>query len=338
MKHFVRVAILVAVLTVLIGYGLDNLGYMPVLASVQGEAIDALFQKHVWAISFLFSLIMGFMLYSIVVFRRKPGEEGDGDHFEGNTSLEIVWTIVPLIIVLYFAYLGANALAETRRADPNAYNITVVGAQWSWRFDYTDYGFSSSELRLPVDRQALLMMTSVDVIHSFWVPEFRVKQDALPGEGMERELRVTPTEVGNYKVRCAELCGLEHAYMLADVIVMEVDDFEAWVAEQTGEPGGDPAERGAEISQQFGCLACHSTDGSESIGPSWAGLYESTETLSDGSTVVVDDDYLMQSILDPQAAIVAGYDKVIMPPIGASMTDDQIQAVIEFIESLSENE
>jgi len=105
MKHFVRVAVLVAILTVLVGYGLDNSGYMPALASVQGAFIDELFRKHVWVISFLFSLISGFMLYSIVIFRRKPGEEGDGDHFEGHTGLEIVWTIVPLGTVLYFAFL-----------------------------------------------------------------------------------------------------------------------------------------------------------------------------------------------------------------------------------------
>ena len=232
MKHFVRVGILTTILTVLIGSGLDNLGLMPVLASVQGAAIDALFRKHIWVISFLFSLIIGFMLYSFVVFRRKPGEEGDGDHFEGHTSLEIAWTIVPLGIVMYFSFLGASALAETRRADPNAYNITIVGSQWSWRFDYTDYDFSSTELRLPIDRQSLLTLTSTDVIHSFWVPEFRLKQDALPGEGMERELRITPTLLGDYKLRCAELCGLEHAYMVSDVIVMEVDDFEEWVMQQ----------------------------------------------------------------------------------------------------------
>ncbi|MBT3336294.1 MAG: cytochrome c oxidase subunit II [Anaerolineae bacterium] len=336
MKHFVRVAILVVVLTVLLGFGLDNMGYMPELASVQGAAIDDLFRKHVWVISFLFSLIMGFMLYSFVAFRKKPGDDGSGDHFEGNTSLEIVWTIVPLFIVLYFAYLGAEALAETRRADPNAYNITVVGSQWSWRFDYEDFGFSSTELRLPVDRQALLLLTSTDVIHSFWVPEFRLKQDALPGEGMERELRVTPTIVGDYKLRCAELCGLEHAYMLSDVIVMEVSDFEAWVAEQTEGPAGDGAERGEAWAQQFGCQACHSLDGSDRIGPTWLGLYESIETLVDGSTVVVDDAYLIESILDPQATIVEGYENVVMPPTGASMTEEQIQDIVEFIESLSE--
>ncbi|MBT3189838.1 MAG: cytochrome c oxidase subunit II [Anaerolineae bacterium] len=336
MKHFVRVGILTTILTVLIGSGLDNLGLMPVLASVQGAAIDALFRKHIWVISFLFSLIIGFMLYSFVVFRRKPGEEGDGDHFEGHTSLEIAWTIVPLGIVMYFSFLGASALAETRRADPNAYNITIVGSQWSWRFDYTDYDFSSTELRLPIDRQSLLTLTSTDVIHSFWVPEFRLKQDALPGEGMERELRITPTLLGDYKLRCAELCGLEHAYMVSDVIVMEVDDFEEWVEEQIGGPSGDAAARGEEWTKQFGCVACHSTDGAERIGPTWFGLYESEETLVDGSTITVDDDYLFESILDPQATIVEGYDTVIMPPTGESMTEEQILDIVEYIESLTE--
>jgi len=336
MKHFVRVAVLVAILTVLVGYGLDNSGYMPALASVQGAFIDELFRKHVWVISFLFSLISGFMLYSIVIFRRKPGEEGDGDHFEGHTGLEIVWTIVPLGTVLYFAFLGATALAETRRADPNAHNITVVGSQWSWRFDYEDYGFSSSELHLPVDQQSLLMLTSTDVIHSFWVPEFRVKQDALPGEGMERELRVTPTEVGTYALRCAELCGLEHAYMVSDVIVMEVSDFDAWVAEQLQGVLDDPVARGEVWYEQYGCLACHSTDGSDRIGPTWYGLYGSTEILTDGTTVEVDEEFLIESIVDPQAAVVEDYETVIMPPTGDAMTDEQIRDIVEFIKSLSE--
>ncbi len=336
MKHFIFVAILVAILTVVVGFGLDRLGLMPELASLQGAFIDQLFRMHIWVISFLFALIVGFMLYSIVVFRRKKGEEGDGDHFEGHMGLEIVWTIAPLAIVMYFAFLGSTALAETRRADPNAYTVTVVGQQWSWRFDYTDYGFSSDELRLPADRQTLLMLTSTDVIHSFWVPEFRVKQDALPGEGMERELRVTPTELGTYKLRCAELCGTQHAYMLADVIVMEPDEFDEWVEEQMKGPSDDPVERGAVWYQQFGCLACHSTDGAERAGPTWSGLYGKEELLADGTTITVDDDYLFESIRDPQAKIVEGFETVIMPPTGESMTNEQIQDVIEFIKNLGE--
>jgi cytochrome c oxidase subunit 2 len=336
MKHFIRVAILVAFLTVAVGFGLGAIGLMPELASLQGIPIDDLFDLHIWVISFLFALIVGFILYSIIVFRRKPGEEGDGDHFKGHTGLEIIWTILPLGTVLYFSFLGSTTLAETRRADPDAYNISVVGQQWTWRFDYTDYGFSSIELRLPVDRQALLELTSSDVIHSFWVPEFRVKQDALPGEGMERELRITPTETGTYKVRCAELCGLEHAYMVADVIVMEVEDFEDWLEDQLESRSDDPIERGAEWYQQFGCLACHSVDGSERAGPTWLNLIGSEETLTDGTIITVNDNYLVESILNPQAKIVQGYENVVMPPTGSNMNEQQIEDIIEFIKSLSE--
>ncbi|MBC8331826.1 MAG: cytochrome c oxidase subunit II [Anaerolineae bacterium] len=336
MKHFILVAVLVAILTVLVGFGLDTIGLMPELASLQGVFIDQLFRMHIWVISFLFALIIGFMLYSIIVFRRKEGEQGDGDHFEGHAGLEIAWTIVPLGIVMYFAFLGSTALAETRRADPNAYNITVTGQQWSWRFDYTDYGFSSDELRLPADRQTLLMLTSTDVIHSFWVPEFRVKQDALPGEGMERELRITPTELGRYKVRCAELCGTQHAYMLADVFVVEPEEFDEWAEEQLKGVSDDPVERGEVWFGQFGCTACHSIDGSDKVGPTWMGLYGKEEILADGATLIVDDAYLFESIREPQAKIVEGFETVIMPPTGASMSDQQIQDVIEFIKSLGE--
>lgn len=337
MKHFIRVALLVAVLTVIVGFGLQAVGLMPELASAQGIPIDELFNLHIWVISFLFALIIGFMLYSIIAFRRKPGEEGEGDHFVGNTGLEVVWTIVPLGIVLYFAFLGSTALADTRRADPQAIEVTVVGQQWSWRFDYEDYGFSSSELVLPVNKQALLLLVSNDVIHSFWVPEFRVKQDALPGEGMERELRLTPTELGNYKVRCAELCGLEHAYMLADVRVVSEDEFTAWVGEQLAGISDDPVVRGEKWYTQFGCLACHSVEGSKRAGPTWLDLYGAEETLTDGTLITVDEGYLIESILDPQAKILKGYENIVMPPTGQNMSEQQIQDLIEFIKSLESN-
>ncbi len=333
MKHFIRVAVLVVILTLVVGFGLQAIGLMPELASLQGEPIDRLFFMEIWVIAFLFALIVGFMLYSIIVFRRKPGEEGDGDHFEGHTGLEVVWTIVPLAIVLYFAFIGSAALAETRRADPQAIEIKVIGQQWAWRFEYEE-GFSSSELVLPVNQQALLVLSSNDVIHSFWVPEFRVKQDALPGKGMERELRVTPTELGSYTVRCAELCGLEHAYMNAPVKVVSADGYEAWVEQQLANISADPVERGEKWYQQFGCLACHSTDGSQKAGPTWLGIYGKEETLTTGETITVDEAYLIRSILEPQAEIVAGYENIVMPPTGQNMSERQIEDLIEFIKSL----
>lgn len=336
MKHFIRVTILVILITVSVGFGLQALGLMPPLASKQGESIDKLFYMEIWVIAFLFALIVGFLLYSIIVFRRKKGDESEGDHFDGHTGLEVVWTIVPLGIVLYFAFLGSSALAETRRVDPAAMDVTVVGQQWSWRFDYDDYGFSSTELVLPVSQQVLLTMISNDVIHSFWVPEFRVKQDVLPGKGMERELRITPTEIGDYKVRCAELCGLEHAYMLADVRVLSESGFQTWVDDQMASISNDPVVRGENWYQQYGCLACHSIDGSKRAGPTWLGIYGNEESLADGTSIIIDDDYLLESILDPGAKIVLGYENVVMPPTGKNMNEQQVQDVIEFIKSLSE--
>jgi cytochrome c oxidase subunit 2 len=334
MKHFVIVGVLVLILTVLLSMAVDSIAFLPVAASAQAKPIDHLFNLHFKLIAFLFSLIAVFMLYSVVVFRRRKGDTSDGDHFEGHTGLEIVWTIAPLAIVFYFAFIGAQALAETRSVDPQAIVVKVIGSQWSWRFEYPEYGITSSELRLPANRQVLLKLTSTDVIHSFWVPEFRVKQDAIPGDTMVKELRVTPTLIGDYKVRCAELCGRQHAYMESPVIVMEPAGFEAWVIRQTALPK-DPVERGARWAKQYACAACHSIDGSAVVGPTWKGLYGKQETLTDGTAVAVDDAYLIRSVIDPNAQVVQGFNPGIMPQtLGEQLTQDQINDVIAYIKSL----
>jgi len=333
MKHFIRVAVLVVIVSVAISMWLDSLPLLPVQASAQAVPIDNLFGLHFKMISFLFALIIVFMIYSIVVFRRKPGETGDGDHIEGHTGLEVVWTIIPLGIVLLFSYLGAQALADTRRVDPQAMEVRVIAQQWSWSFEYPDYNLVSTSLYLPVNRQVLLKLTSKDVIHSFWVPEFRVKQDALPGEQLVKELRITPTKSGSYKVRCAELCGTLHAYMESPVVVMAQADFDNWVKEQQQLPT-DPVERGKQWATQFGCVACHSADGSVVVGPTWKGLYGKQETMSDGTVVTVDDTYLTESIRKPGAKIVKGFNNIMPANVADQMTDDQIKAVIEYIKSL----
>ena len=161
--------------------------------------------------SFFFALIVVPIAYSLIVFRRKKGETGDGEHIEGNTKLEIAWTVLPLFVVFLFAYLGSVSLGNIRRVDSNAMVVKVTGIQWTWKFEYPDYGVISKELYLPVNKQVVLKMQSTDVIHSFWVPEFRFKQDVVPGR--VTEYRVTPILVGDYKVRCAELCGTSHSYM-----------------------------------------------------------------------------------------------------------------------------
>lgn len=332
MRHFVIVGILVIVAAVLTYMGLDAAGLMPVAASAQAGPIDWLWDLQIKAMSFLFALIVVPMLYSLVVFRRRKGETGEGEHFEGNTRLEIAWTIVPLIAVVAMAYIGAGNLAEIRRANPDAMVVKVTGIQWTWKFEY-DNGVVSDELHVPVGKQVLLKMTSTDVIHSFWVPEFRVKQDLLPGR--ITELRITPTVIGDYKVRCAELCGTSHAYMEKPVIISSQSDFDAWMGEQmviAAELAQTPEGRGQALAAANGCAACHTTDGSRLIGPTWAGLAGSQVELIDGTTVTADDDFLHESIKAPQATIVAGFEGQQMPVYGFS--DEQIADLIAYIKTL----
>jgi cytochrome c oxidase subunit 2 len=334
MKHLIIAGILVILVTALLIFGLGQVRLLPVDASAQAVPIDNLFNLEFKVIAFLFSLIVVMMLYSIIVFRRRKGDTTDAPHIEGNSRLEVLWTIAPLVTVIFFAYLGGESLAETQRKDPKALEINVIGSQWSWRFEYPDLGITSTDLILPVDKQVLLYLSSTDVIHSFWVPEFRVKQDALPGgEEFVRELRVTATLEGDYKLRCAELCGLRHAFMEAPVRVLSPANYDAWVAENSV-VSDDPVERGERLSQQFGCNACHSTDGSVVVGPSWKGVYGHEVTLQDGTTVLADEAYLEESIRDPGVKIVQGFANLMPPEVAQSMTDEQIQDVIEFIKSL----
>ncbi len=337
MKHFGVVGVLVVIVTAVVIFLLDAVGLMPIQASTQAIVIDKLFDLHVKVIAFLFALIVVFMLYSVVVFRRKPGETGDGAHFEGHHVAEISWTIAPLVIVLGFAAVGAQTLAETRQVDPQALVVKVTAMQWSWRFEYPDQQIASTKLVLPVNRQVLLQMTSQDVIHSFWVPEFRVKQDVLPGKDLVKEMRVTPNRVGDYKVRCAELCGTQHAYMESGVSVLESTDFDAWVTNEQAAlaAASSPEGRGQRWAQQFGCVACHSVDGSKLVGPSWKGIYGESVDLVAGGSVKIDDAYLTQSILDPNSQVVKGYNPNIMPPTyKQQLKDDQVADLIAYIKSL----
>lgn len=335
MRHLIIAGILVVVVTALLIVGLGQVQLLPEQASLQAVPIDNMFDLEFKVIAFLFALIVVFMVYSIVVFRRKPGDNTDAKHIEGNTRLEVVWTIIPLITVLAFAFMGSQALAETQRIDPRAVEVNVTGLQWSWSFEYPELGIVSDKLVLPVGKQALLHLSSADVIHSFWVPEFRVKQDALPGgDEFVRDLRITPSQIGEYKVRCAELCGRLHAYMENPVIVLSQADYDAWVAQETGLPE-DPVERGQRWYTSFGCNACHSIDSTAGVGPTWQGLFGTQRPLADGSTVTVDEAYITESILNTNAKIAEGFAPNLMPQnFGERMSEAQIQDVIEFIKSL----
>ena len=335
MRHYIIVGILVLVMSVLVYLGLDAIGILPESASAQAETIDWLFNLELIAIAFLFSLIVVPMIYSLIVFRRRKGEEGEGEHMEGNPKLEIAWTVIPLLMVVVLAYIGAWSLGDALAVDPDAMTVEVTAFQWNWKFYYPEYGITTTELYLPLDKQVLLEMESQDVIHSFWVPEFRLKQDIVPGQ--TTELRITPNELGDYVVRCAELCGTSHSYMNAPVVVVEQSDFDTWVDEQIALIPDDPgpnADRGELIAGQNGCQACHSIDGSSLVGPTWQNLYGAEVELDDGTVVIADDAFISESILEPNAKIVSGYPANAMPQY--TLSEAEIADIIEFIKSISQ--
>lgn len=351
MKHYITAGILTIILTLVIGFVLSVIGLMPVEASTQAVPIDQMIGLQVWMIAFLFSLISVFIVYSVVVFRARRSDAArsgaaiteasaaPGAHMKGSNGLEVAWTVVPLATVIFLSFLGARDLGQIRKADPAALEVKVTAFQWGWSYQYTDSGVITNRLVLPVNRQVRLLLSSRDVIHSFWVPEFRVKQDVLPGENLVKELRITPNRIGYYTVRCAEMCGLNHAGMEGLVMVTTQTGFDDWIAEMAktanANASANPAERGQALAQNTGCTGCHSIDGSKTVGPTWKGLAGAQVPLTDGSTVTSDDAYLHELIVDPDKKVPQGFAPGIMPKnYGSQLTDDQLKDIIEYIKTL----
>jgi cytochrome c oxidase subunit II len=238
-RHFIIAAALILVSTIALDFLLKAAMPLPMQASIEAFTIDALIGWHLTLIAFLFSLIVVFMLYAIVVFRKRDGDESEGEHFEGNTVLEIVWTVAPLIFVVVFSFYGITSLAEVTRAEPNEFEVTAVGLQWSWRFEYPN-GIVSPELVLPIEQRVNVTLHAQDVLHSFWIPEMRVKQDAVPGS--ETNIRFTPIATGDFKVRCAEMCGRSHYSMESPVRVLSQEEYDQWEAEQLAAQGIEVAQ------------------------------------------------------------------------------------------------
>ncbi len=331
-QHLLRALGLMVLLAAGLGYlvyvGFDV--FVPPLASQEGGRIDSLLRVHFFLIVAIFSLVVGFAVYAVFAFRRREGEEEAGLNIHGHPVLEISWTIVPLIIVLTLSAVSTRDFFQMRRAEYDMV-IRVTGRQFSWIFEYPEYGVTSNELVVPLGKRIRFELTSADVIHSFWVPEWRVKEDAVPG--MTTYAYVTPTQTGAFKLRCAELCGAAHAMMVAPVRVVEQAEFEAWIAEQ--QPPADPVALGERLVQQM-CMSCHSLDGSPSVGPTFLGMFGREERLTDGTTVVVDEAYIVESIREPNAKIVEGY-QPIMPAFGPdTLSDEEVQAIIAFLKTLGE--
>lgn len=225
-KHFAVVGVLVVLATLGVYWILDAVLQFPPAGALEAASIDALIQGHLWLIAFLFSLVVVFMVYALFVFRRRPGDDSEGEYFHGNTTLEIAWTVLPMILVIAFGYWATVDLIALTSPKDNEIIVNAEGYQWGWNFSLPNSDQIAQELVLPVGQPIRMDMTSKDVVHSFWVPEFRVKQDLVPGR--TTHLRFTPSVEGEYRLLCAELCGLNHTGMIATVRVVPLEEFAAF--------------------------------------------------------------------------------------------------------------
>ena len=301
----------------------------PPSASTMASRVDALF-FFLTAFSCLMSLLIVVLIvgFSIRYRRRSPNEIGAP--LEGSVALEMFWITIPLFIALGMFIWGAILFVSMRRAPPDSMEVFVVAKQWMWKLQHPEGTTEINELHIPLGRDVKLTMTSQDVIHSFFVPAFRVKTDVLPGR--YTTIWFHPTALGSYHLFCAEYCGTNHAAMGGSVVVMTPTDFQNWLAERSGGAAAMESS-GRTLFEQSECSTCHLPSGTGK-GPSLLGVYGSGVRLQDGRTVLADDDYVRESILSPQAKLVAGYPPD-MPSFQGRFTEEQVTQLIAYVRSLS---
>lgn len=303
-------------------------------ASTMAPAVDALFDFILWTSVFSFLLIVFGKIFFLIRFWRKKGGEHATPYITGHTVTELSVAAVLLIWGMVIFYWGWTDYKKLRTAPAGAMEVYVTGRQWSWQFQYPD-GQKTSELIVPRGRPVKLIMGSEDVLHSFFIPAFRVKQDLIPKSYMS--LWFEATQTGEFPVYCAEYCGTAHSAMLSKVRVLEPNDFEDWQLGQQFAEASAPTENlealGKTVYTTKACSACHTVDGKASLGPTFAGLWGHKVELADGKKVVVDETYIRESLMEPTAKVVKGFQPV-MPTMKGQITEEEIKAVIEYIKSL----
>jgi cytochrome c oxidase subunit II len=279
----------------------------------------------------LFILICGAAGYFVWKYRRKPGDEKTlSTPTFHSTAIEVFWSLGPLLVCIGLFHVATKQYMAGRVAPSDAIQVKVRARKWAWEFEYAN-GLVDKELHAPVNKPVKLTMQTADVIHSFYVPDFRIKQDVVPGR--YTTLWFQATQIGQDQVFCTEYCGLSHSDMLSHVIVQSQEDFEKFL-------NYDPyekmplAEVGKKVYDDKSCATCHTLDGTPkpSGGPSFKGIYGKTETFADGTTGTVDDAYIRESVLVPTAKIVKGF-QPIMPPFQGSLKEKEILGLIEFIKA-----
>jgi cytochrome c oxidase subunit 2 len=333
--------ITIGVLAAIVGtIGALQIDWFPGAAAQSANKIDTVYDVLLIASVPIFVLVMTVAIYSVVKFRARPGDMRDGAPIHGNTRLEIFWVTVPFLMVTGLAIYGWVVLNDLEAKQPNALNVNVTGRQFTWSFEYPDQGkLTSTELVLPKDRPVEFNIHTKDVIHSFWVPQFRLKSDAVPG--MTTKVRLTPNKVGRWQVVCAELCGLGHATMRNPVRVVPAAAFDTWVKKKKGggapSAGGGGAPKKVDGKQVFmsnGCGSCHAladagTNGS--VGPK-------LDTLAADATKFGKQrhespaQYVKESIVKPGAFTVPGFPKGVMPSnFGTQLSAEQLDALVSYL-------
>ncbi len=307
----------------------------PGRSTIAGE-VDALFNFILYCSIGFFVLVVALMIYFVVRYHRRAGDTGSKTTLgiSHNLKLEILWTLIPTILVVIVFVWGFQVFMKMQVVPGNAYEIKVTGQKWFWSFQYPNGTTTVNELVVPEDRPIKLLMSSQDVIHSFFVPDFRIKMDVLPN-------RYTITwfeagDVGSHNLFCAEYCGTSHSDMIGQVRVLGEREFNEWLETNmvSGE-GMSPEELGKALYRSKACHTCHNIDGSANTGPPLNGIFDETHAMADGSQVNVDENYLRESILNPQAKIRAGYQPV-MPTFQGILSQSQVDALIAYIKSLEE--
>jgi len=306
--------------------------WLPAQRSTYAQDVDKVFHFILYLSIFFFLLIVLLMVYFVLKYRQREGQ-GPEPSPAHNTFLEVTWTVIPLILVCVIFYMGFTGFMNMANPPENAYEINVTGMKWKWMFTYPN-GYTDESLHVPVDRPIRLILTSQDVIHSLYIPAFRMKMDVVPGR--YHKAWFNATEPGEYDVYCAEFCGTGHSDMITKAVVHPPGEFEKWL-----ETASDflstlpPAQAGAELYKRRGCSQCHSVDGKANTGPTFQNLFGHPVQLKDGSTVEADENYIRESILNPQAKVVAGYQPV-MPTYKGKLKDEEILAIIEYLKTLKQ--
>jgi cytochrome c oxidase subunit 2 len=301
---------------------------VPDSASTFSWKVDALYFYLSGVTLFFALLITTVLIFFVIRYRRRTPYEIPRP-VAGSHKLETVWTIIPFIIAMTMFGWGARVYFEQYKAPTNAVEVYVVGKQWMWKLQHATGQREINQLHVPVGRKIKLIMTSEDVIHDFFVPAFRTKMDVLPGK--YTTLWFEATTPGTYHLFCAEYCGMNHSGMIGSVIVMEPREFDNWLSGNTGNT--TPAAAGQQLYQTLGCASCHGANGEGGRGPTLAGAFGKMMPLQTGESVRVDEAYIRESIINPQAKLVAGFGPI-MPTFQGQISEDQLLQLLAYIKSL----